>query len=73
MAVHLADVIFRRTDVVARGLLSHDDFVRCADIMASTLGWDRRRKSEELAQASSEALNRHARIAAPSNLVETAF
>ena len=48
MAVRLGDILFRRTDLAARGRLDWPLVRQIADIMAPMLGWDTSRRQEEL-------------------------
>ncbi|HHC72031.1 MAG TPA: glycerol-3-phosphate dehydrogenase/oxidase [Thiotrichales bacterium] len=48
MAVHLDDVIFRRTGLGTLGYPGNEAVERCADIMSERLGWDPARRKEEI-------------------------
>jgi glycerol-3-phosphate dehydrogenase len=58
MAVRLADVIFRRTDLAARGALTEADLQWCADMMSRELGWTAAHKEWELRDVCSEGARR---------------
>lgn len=48
MAVRLADVIFRRTNLAEKGYPGNACLQRCADIMAEKLGWSAQDKEQEI-------------------------
>jgi glycerol-3-phosphate dehydrogenase len=48
MAMKLADVVFRRTELGRYGNLTDKDLHSCANIMAKELGWDRGRIQREV-------------------------
>ena len=50
MAIHLDDVVLRRTDLGTRGRPEPAVLEAVADAMASELGWDGARKAAELAR-----------------------
>jgi glycerol-3-phosphate dehydrogenase len=50
MALHLSDVVLRRTGIGAAGKPSDKDLEYCADIMAAELHWDTAQKMTELQQ-----------------------
>jgi glycerol-3-phosphate dehydrogenase len=54
MAVRLTDVVFRRTDLLARGVLTGDALRWCADMMHEELEWTNARKHEELSRLRTE-------------------
>jgi len=53
MAVRLADVVFRRTDLAWSPGLSEGDLRACAELMALELGWDENRLEQELSEVES--------------------
>jgi len=59
MALHLADVVFRRTGMATTGLPEMATLRRCASLMAAELGWNDDRMEREI-----EAVVRHS-VAAP--------
>ena len=63
MAVHLADVLFRRTDLAARGMVTQPDVQWCASMMSEELGWTPQRRDAEIEQVQIEAERHFARIA----------
>lgn len=73
MAQCLADIVFRRTDLGTFGYPGRESLVRCAELMAAELGWEKKRVSEEiemvegaysaLAEAGCLQLPRHSRAA----------
>ena len=50
MAIHLDDVVLRRTDLGTRGRPELPVLEAVADAMASELGWDAARRTRELAR-----------------------
>ena len=48
MALALADVIFRRTELGSAGKPGDECLGACAELMGSALGWDEERKSQEI-------------------------
>ncbi len=48
MAWHLSDVVLRRTQLAAGGHPGRDALIRCANLMASRLGWSSQRTESEL-------------------------
>jgi hypothetical protein len=62
MAIHLADVIFRRTDLVVCGVLTQPDLQWCADMMSEELGWTPQQREDQLEQVRTEAKHHLARI-----------
>lgn len=54
MAVRLADVIFRRTELGSAGPPGGDCLSACAGIMAKELGWDDARKKREIEEVEAE-------------------
>lgn len=54
MAMRLTDLIFRRTDWSARGLLTQDTLNWCADMMSEELGWTTARRQDELNRLQAE-------------------
>lgn len=54
MAIRLTDLIFRRTDWSARGLLTQDTLNWCADMMSEELGWTPARRQDELRRLQAE-------------------
>jgi len=48
MAQKLEDVVFRRTDLGTVGYPGEDALQSCANLMASEMNWDKRRKEKEL-------------------------
>ena len=48
MAVRLSDLLFRRTDLAARGELTEADIQWCTDLMVGELAWSDARLKEEL-------------------------
>jgi glycerol-3-phosphate dehydrogenase len=48
MALTLADVIQRRTDLGATGLPSMATLQKCAELMACELGWSVERQEQEI-------------------------
>ncbi len=64
MAVRLADVIFRRTDLIARGRLTEQALQWCAEMMSAELDWTRQRRDTELEQVRTEAV-RHLIVSLP--------
>ena len=50
MAVKLADVIFRRTDLGSAGQPDEQTVAFCAEVMGAELNWDQYRVSQELAE-----------------------
>ncbi len=48
MAVRLEDVVLRRSQLGAFGLPERATLARCAQAMAGLLGWDERRRAEEI-------------------------
>lgn len=62
MAVRLADVIFRRTDLAARGALTEPDLLWCANMMSHELGWTAARKESELRDVRSEGARHFCRL-----------
>ena len=48
MALHLTDIVLRRTDLGSAGLPDDAALEECARLAARELGWDERRKAEEL-------------------------
>ncbi len=61
MAIHLEDLVYRRSDLLARGLLSAPLLGWAATLMAGELGWSEQRRREELEQI----LLAHPRLRAP--------
>lgn len=53
-AVHLTDVLLRRTDLAFTGALSDDVLIEIADALAEAAGWDADTLSAELADARTE-------------------
>ena len=53
MAVKLADVILRRTELGSAGNPGDECVHACADLMGSELGWDEGRKSQEIKEVTS--------------------
>ena len=51
MAVHLADVIRRRTELGSAGLPGEESLAACAEMMAGELRWDEERKQREIDDA----------------------
>jgi glycerol-3-phosphate dehydrogenase len=47
-AIRLEDVVFRRTGLGTLGYPGRPALCRCADLMGEVLGWDRRRRDEEI-------------------------
>jgi glycerol-3-phosphate dehydrogenase len=52
MAMHLADVVLRRTDLGTAGPPAPPDLEAAARAMATTLGWDERKASTERQEVS---------------------
>lgn len=50
MAVHLTDVVLRRTDLGSAGKPKETDLAICANVMAAELGWNTAQKQSELEQ-----------------------
>ncbi len=48
MAVSLADAVFRRTELGTAGCPGDDCLTACADLMGRELGWDVRRRRDEI-------------------------
>jgi len=48
MVVKLADLIFRRTDIGSAGEPGSDCLKECGSLMAKELGWNQKRKEEEI-------------------------
>jgi len=48
MAVHLIDVVRRRTELAAGGHPGRDALERCAGVMGAHLGWSPERREAEL-------------------------
>jgi len=53
MALALADVIFRRTELGSAGSPGDECLHACAELMGSELGWDEERKSREIKEVRS--------------------
>lgn len=54
MAVRLADVVFRRSDMASRGRVSAERLERTARVMADEMGWDETRMRDEVADVRRE-------------------
>jgi len=50
MAIHLDDVVLRRTDLGTRGEPAPQALAAVADLLAAELGWDEARRAAELAR-----------------------
>ena len=50
MALKLADVVWRRTELASTGRLDDRTLIACAEIMAGELGWDADTKNQEIAE-----------------------
>ena len=57
MAVHLADILFRRTDCGTTGCPDESELLAIARVMGAELGWDERRIANEI-----ETVHRHYHI-----------
>jgi glycerol-3-phosphate dehydrogenase len=55
---HLADLLLRRTAITMEGFLTEAVIQETADIAADVLGWDSKRKAEEIAHAQTELARR---------------
>lgn len=64
MAVRLADVLMRRTNLLQRGLLRRNHVAECARIMAETLGWSTSEAAKQMTEFEQQAAAMHTRIAA---------
>lgn len=53
MALRLADVVFRRTDLATAGYPGEEALQLCAELMAAELGWEDHDKEAELAEVRS--------------------
>jgi len=62
MAVKLADVVFRRTNLGTGSFPGEQALVAAADLMAVELAWDQRKKEEEIAEVMA-VFSRHSDIA----------
>jgi glycerol-3-phosphate dehydrogenase len=49
MAIHLSDIVVRRTGLGSAGAPPPDAVEACARIAASELGWDQARMADEIA------------------------
>lgn len=54
MAVHLSDVVFRRTDLATGGDPGESALTECARLMAHELGWTEAREKEEIERVRSQ-------------------
>jgi glycerol-3-phosphate dehydrogenase len=66
MAMNLADVVFRRTDVATGGHPGMEAIEVCAEIVADELKWDRNRRTAEIEDVLSKfpgSASRHADVA----------
>ena len=70
MAVRLSDLIYRRTDLAARGLLKRELLQWAADLMGDTLGWSAERKRREMEDVAKNSMSRRS-IPIPDGTVET--
>jgi glycerol-3-phosphate dehydrogenase len=50
MAIHLTDVVLRRTGLGSAGHPGNEELALCADVMAAVLDWSEQRHQMELAQ-----------------------
>jgi len=48
MALHLSDVVYRRTELASGAYPGDDAITVCADLMAAELGWDPGRRASEI-------------------------
>ncbi len=49
MAMHLEDIVLRRTGFAERGKLTDDLVIWCANMMGDTLGWSKQQRADEIA------------------------
>lgn len=58
MAVRLSDLIYRRTDLAARGLLKRQLLQWSADLMGDTLDWSAERRRQEMEDVTAHHMSR---------------
>jgi glycerol-3-phosphate dehydrogenase len=57
--VHLDDLVMRRTALAITGRLSLRDLESIADVAAGALGWETKRRDEELAATQAKLVEHH--------------
>ncbi len=62
MAVTLPDVVYRRTSLGSTGIPVHETLKRCANIMATELGWSKTHVSKEIISVESASAYCHGQV-----------
>ena len=70
MAVRLADIIFRRTDLAERGVLGKSFLNWVAQMMRDELGWTKDRMQKELEDVHAQLVNHHFNNPGSSNFIQ---